>query len=149
MTANEKKEQPPKKPPQTIMSPFLRLSTSSLVTTTTFTSFSHISSNSNHHRIFYMLDPNMAIPYSSSSSSSSSSSASSSNSSSSSITSTSTSKTHPLLVPLPSRTGFFLPSPLEQHAFHPHASLNIAARVTAQSAGVGLLVSAVQNALDK
>lgn len=33
--------------------------------------------------------------------------------------------------------------------FHPHASLSIASRVTMQSAGVGLLVSAVQNALDR
>lgn len=33
--------------------------------------------------------------------------------------------------------------------FHPHESLAIASRVTMQSAGVGLLVSAVQNALEK
>ncbi|EIW71244.1 hypothetical protein TREMEDRAFT_67637 [Tremella mesenterica DSM 1558] len=33
--------------------------------------------------------------------------------------------------------------------FHPHATLNIASRVTLQSAGVGLLISAVQNALEK
>ncbi|KAI9636380.1 uncharacterized protein MKK02DRAFT_45088 [Dioszegia hungarica] len=58
----------------------------------------------------------------------------------------------PLLPPLPARSSssksFFAPSPLE-HTFHPHSPLSLAARVTMQSAGVGLLVSAVQNALER
>jgi hypothetical protein len=63
---------------------------------------------------------------------------------------------HPLLPPLPSSsssssapTHFFIPSTVEPELFHPHSALGIAAVVTAQSAGVGLLVSAVQNALDQ
>ncbi|WWC86895.1 uncharacterized protein L201_001774 [Kwoniella dendrophila CBS 6074] len=58
------------------------------------------------------------------------------------------SSSHPLLPPL-SGKAFFVPSPHEEHNFHPHPSLQLATRVTLQSAGVGLLVSAVQNALDK
>ncbi|KAK4685972.1 hypothetical protein P7C73_g4162, partial [Tremellales sp. Uapishka_1] len=59
---------------------------------------------------------------------------------------------NPLLAPLPSAsssTPFFIPSTVEPTLFHPHSSLGVASRVTAQSAGVGLLVSAVQNALEK
>ncbi|RSH92199.1 hypothetical protein EHS25_008614 [Saitozyma podzolica] len=60
---------------------------------------------------------------------------------------------NPLLPPLPSTSSsrpFFLPSPLEHaHTFHAHSALNAASKVTLQSAGVGLLVSAVQNALEK
>ncbi|OCF32601.1 hypothetical protein I317_00370 [Kwoniella heveanensis CBS 569] len=64
------------------------------------------------------------------------------------------SSSHPLLAPMSSRPAnspspFFIPSPHEEHSFHPHPSLELATRVTVQSAGVGLLVSAVQNALDK
>ncbi|CAD6581851.1 MAG: hypothetical protein TREMPRED_003100 [Tremellales sp. Tagirdzhanova-0007] len=47
-----------------------------------------------------------------------------------------------------SSTTFFLPSPMEPRVFHPHPALSIASRVTLQSAGVGLLVSTVKNALD-
>jgi hypothetical protein len=61
--------------------------------------------------------------------------------------------TSPLLPPLTPRSGpspFFIRSAAEgEHMFHPHESLAIASRVTMQSAGVGLLVSAVQNALEK
>lgn len=46
-------------------------------------------------------------------------------------------------------TRYLIGSPAEGAVFHPHPSLSIAAAVTAQSAGVGLLVSAVQNALDQ
>lgn len=60
---------------------------------------------------------------------------------------------NPLLPPLPSTSSsrpFFLPAPLEHaHTFHAHSALNAASKVTLQSAGVGLLVSAVQNALEK
>ncbi|WVR04634.1 hypothetical protein IAU60_001645 [Kwoniella sp. DSM 27419] len=62
------------------------------------------------------------------------------------------SSSHPLLAPVtarPANTPFFIPSAHEEHTFHPHPSLLLATRVTLQSAGVGLLVSAVQNALDK
>lgn len=57
----------------------------------------------------------------------------------------------PLLAPLPMRSGpsskpFFVPS-VNEHTFHAHSAIGIASKVTLQSAGVGLLVSAVQNAL--
>ncbi|WWD21499.1 hypothetical protein CI109_105985 [Kwoniella shandongensis] len=61
------------------------------------------------------------------------------------------SSSHPLLPPItarPANSSFFIPSPHEEHLFHPHPAVNIATRVTLQSAGVGLLVSAVQNALE-
>lgn len=58
---------------------------------------------------------------------------------------------NPLLPPLKgaSASSFFIPSANEQHTFHPHETVQTAMRVTLESAGVGLLVSAVQNALDK
>ncbi|KAL1411699.1 hypothetical protein Q8F55_002665 [Vanrija albida] len=58
---------------------------------------------------------------------------------------------NPLLPPLTGRPSAFIAnSPLEQaHLYHQHPTIQVAARVTLQSAGVGLLVSAVQNALDK
>lgn len=57
---------------------------------------------------------------------------------------------HPLLPPLTgSSKAFFINSPNENHVFHEHPTLNNSIRVTLESAGVGLLVSAVQNALDK
>jgi hypothetical protein len=62
--------------------------------------------------------------------------------------------TSPLLAPIPTNTSgpssrpFFVPSPNE-HTFHAHSPINIASKVTLQSAGVGLLVSAVQNALER
>ena len=63
--------------------------------------------------------------------------------------------TSPLLPPLPSSTAsgpssrpFFVPS-VNEHTFHAHSPIAIASKVTLQSAGVGLLVSAVQNALEK
>lgn len=63
---------------------------------------------------------------------------------------------NPLLPPITARPAstpspFFIRSVAEAEApmFHPHESLSIASRVTMQSAGVGLLVSAVQNALEK
>jgi hypothetical protein len=59
----------------------------------------------------------------------------------------------PLLPPLSARTSpspFLVRSVSEgETLFHPHSSLAIASSVTMQSAGVGLLVSAVQNALEK
>lgn len=69
----------------------------------------------------------------------------------------------PLLPPLPtprasssgsSTTATYKPSAFFIHApaepvFQSHPSLATAAKVTLTSAGVGLLVSAVQNALDK
>ncbi|ODN82215.1 hypothetical protein L202_02503 [Cryptococcus amylolentus CBS 6039] len=62
------------------------------------------------------------------------------------------SSAHPLLPPLPARSissAYFVPSVHEEHTFHPHPALASATKVTLQSAGVGLLVSAVQNALQK
>lgn len=58
---------------------------------------------------------------------------------------------NPLLPPLKgvSAASFHIPSANEQHTFHPHETIKTAMRVTIESAGVGLLVSAVQNALDK
>lgn len=60
-------------------------------------------------------------------------------------------RSNPLLPPLTGRPSAFMAnSPLEEaHLFHQHPTIAVAARVTLQSAGVGLLVSAVQNALDK
>ncbi|TXT07248.1 hypothetical protein VHUM_03418 [Vanrija humicola] len=60
-------------------------------------------------------------------------------------------RSNPLLPPLTGRPSAFIAnSPLEEaHLFHKHPTIQIASRVTLQSAGVGLLVSAVQNALDK
>ncbi|RSH83445.1 uncharacterized protein EHS24_007129 [Apiotrichum porosum] len=58
----------------------------------------------------------------------------------------------PLLPPAgASSRAFIAPSVVEgqQHLFHQHDTLNIATRITLQSAGAGLLVSAVQNALDR
>lgn len=60
------------------------------------------------------------------------------------------SASHPLLPPLSgSSKAFFINSPNESHMFHEHDTLPTALRVTLTSAGAGLLVSAVQNALDK
>lgn len=61
--------------------------------------------------------------------------------------------TNPLLAPLPTTSGpssrpFFAPS-ANEHTFHAHSAIGIASKVTLQSAGVGLLVSAVQNALER
>jgi hypothetical protein len=69
---------------------------------------------------------------------------------------------HPLLPPLPtpqasssgSTTTAYKPSAFFIHApnepvFQSHPALSTAAKVTVISAGVGLLVSSVQNALDK
>lgn len=58
---------------------------------------------------------------------------------------------NPLLPPLKgvSASSFYIPSANEAHTFHPHDTIQTAMRVTIESAGVGLLVSAVQNALDK
>lgn len=58
--------------------------------------------------------------------------------------------TNPLLPPIStaSSSKFWIPSTVE-HTFHAHSPINLAAKVTAQSAGVGLLVSAVQNALER
>lgn len=57
---------------------------------------------------------------------------------------------HPLLPPLSgSSKALFFNSPNESHMFHEHPTLQTAIRVTLESAGAGLLVSAVQNALDK
>ncbi|EJT52902.1 hypothetical protein A1Q1_00807 [Trichosporon asahii var. asahii CBS 2479] len=58
---------------------------------------------------------------------------------------------NPLLPPLKgvSASSFYIPSANEAHTFHPHETVQTAMRVTIESAGVGLLVSAVQNALDK
>ncbi|KAL7419993.1 hypothetical protein Q5752_004956 [Cryptotrichosporon argae] len=57
---------------------------------------------------------------------------------------------HPLLPPSASASTFFVASPAEHaHAFHAHPSVAVASKVTLQSAGVGLLVSSVQNALEK
>jgi len=68
--------------------------------------------------------------------------------------STMTSSSHPLLAPLPSPSSstyqpFFISSPVEKPPFHPHSTLGVASRVTLQSGAVGLLVSSVQNALQK
>jgi hypothetical protein len=58
--------------------------------------------------------------------------------------------TSPLLPPQASSSAFFAPSVVEKsHMFHEHPTLAVASRVTLQSAGVGLLVSAVQNAMEK
>ncbi|BEJ14920.1 hypothetical protein CspHIS471_0406870 [Cutaneotrichosporon sp. HIS471] len=55
---------------------------------------------------------------------------------------------HPLLAPLSgSSKTFFFPSPNETNMFHEHPTLQSAIRVTLESAGAGLLVSAAQNAL--
>ncbi|UOH84085.1 hypothetical protein LQV05_000879 [Cryptococcus neoformans] len=59
---------------------------------------------------------------------------------------------HPLLPPLPANAAarFLIPSVHEdEHTFHPHSSLSVATNIAVRSAGVGLLVSATQNALDK
>lgn len=57
---------------------------------------------------------------------------------------------HPLLPPLSgSSKALFFNSPTESHMFHEHPTLQSSIRVTLESAGAGLLVSAVQNALDK
>lgn len=65
---------------------------------------------------------------------------------------------HPLLPPMPSSSSstgpawsrYSILAPAEEAAgvFHPHSSLSAATTVGMQSAGVGLLVSAVQNALE-
>ena len=63
------------------------------------------------------------------------------------------SSSNPLLPPLSTRKSsskpFFLYAPVEPRLFLPHPSLSVASRVTLESAGVGLLVSAVKNALEK
>ncbi|KGB75200.1 hypothetical protein I307_04250 [Cryptococcus deuterogattii 99/473] len=62
------------------------------------------------------------------------------------------SSAHPLLPPLHANTSarFLIPSVHEdEHTFHPHSSLSLATNIAVRSAGVGLLVSATQNALDK
>jgi hypothetical protein len=70
--------------------------------------------------------------------------------SSSSSASTSSAARYLAPMPTPGSNAFFAPSAVEHaHMFHQHPTLAIASRVTLQSAGVGLLVSAVQNALDK
>lgn len=52
------------------------------------------------------------------------------------------------MPPVLPRGSFFAPSATEaEHTFHPYSPMTLAAKATAQSAGVGLLVSAVQNAL--
>ncbi|KAJ9125571.1 hypothetical protein QFC22_000533 [Naganishia vaughanmartiniae] len=68
------------------------------------------------------------------------------------------SSTSPLLPPLrstsssgqeqPISSKFFIPSPAEAAVFMPHPSLAVGSKVAVTSAGVGLLVSAVQNALE-
>ncbi|WVN89456.1 uncharacterized protein L203_104679 [Cryptococcus depauperatus CBS 7841] len=61
------------------------------------------------------------------------------------------SSSHPLLPSVSSTSfarAFPIPSPHEG-SFHPHPSLALATKITLQSAGVGLLVSSVQNALEK
>ncbi|GMK53886.1 hypothetical protein CspeluHIS016_0104720 [Cutaneotrichosporon spelunceum] len=56
---------------------------------------------------------------------------------------------HPLLAPLSgSSKALFFNSPNEEQMFHEHPTLKSAIRVTLQSAGAGLVVSAAQNALD-
>jgi hypothetical protein len=65
----------------------------------------------------------------------------------------------PLLPPLhstsssgqqqPISSKFFIPSTNEQAVFTPHPSIAVGAKVAVTSAGVGLLVSSVQNALEK
>lgn len=65
---------------------------------------------------------------------------------------TMSSSAHPLLPPLPANPSarFLIPSVHEdEHTFHPHSSLSLATNIAVRSAGVGLLVSATQNALDK
>jgi hypothetical protein len=49
----------------------------------------------------------------------------------------------------PISSKFFIPSTTEQAVFSPHPSLAVGAKVAVTSAGVGLLVSSVQNALEK
>ena len=59
---------------------------------------------------------------------------------------------YPLLPPVPTRIPskpFLLPASIEPRLFQPHPSLAIAGRIGLESAGIGLLVSAVQNALEK
>lgn len=62
------------------------------------------------------------------------------------------SSAHPLLPPLPASAATRYPIPAvheAEHTFHPHSSLSLATNIAVRSAGVGLLVSATQNALDK
>lgn len=64
----------------------------------------------------------------------------------------------PLLPPLqatsssgqqqPISSKFFIPSTTEQAVFTPHPSIAVGTKVAVTSAGVGLLVSSVQNALE-
>lgn len=58
---------------------------------------------------------------------------------------------HPLLPPLTgSSKAFFINSPNEDApVYHDHPTIKNTIRVTLESAGVGLLVSSVQNALEK
>ncbi|KAI5451949.1 hypothetical protein NCC49_001249 [Naganishia albida] len=48
----------------------------------------------------------------------------------------------------PISSKFFVPSTVEPAVFSPHPSLAVGAKVAVTSAGVGLLVSSVQNALE-